>query len=383
MRCLLTASVFLFLGGASFAEANETDAILARTSDYCVIGVSDGRRLLVRKLVFGNSDGQKLRTDYGWPYPAGQRAIVYLSQTYDSIGASASRTIENGQVEVVNAANWPEAYRENPNYTASDLQTLPANLPDYILAVQQIAAQTRAKRLERAHAAFPSLLAPRSADSTTEYERATRLVNDIISDLHADDHATLQRMAQIIFARPESVGEWVRGEFAAAIAVRNFRPGFDAVRMVAFEDPPDAWSSAGAALSGLSRIGNAHDLDRMKAEVEAMLEAGRVRQVRYSLFRAMGGLTAHCYPEGSRKRDQWRKWFERICAHPTPEEEKMDGPSLAASSLHFIGNAETKALLQSLERDDPKCAEPSKGPSGTSTRGSRSCSKRHKRSANQ
>ena len=220
--------------------------------------------------------------------------------------------------------------------------------------MQQIAAQTRAERLERADRALQALVTRQFVDPMAEYERTGPLVNDTISDLHADDVATLQRMAQIILTRPDGVRAWVRGEFAAAIASRYFRPGFDAVRAVAFDDPPDDWSSAGAALSGLSRIGSARDMDRMKTEAEKIMTEGQYRQVRYSLFWAMGELAARCYPEGSRKRDQWRKWFERICAHPTPEEKKLDGPGMASMALHFIGNAETKALLQSLERSEPE-----------------------------
>jgi hypothetical protein len=262
--------------------------------------------------------------------------------------------IENDRVEVVNADDFGNFYRQNPNYTASDLQTVPSDLHDYILAVQQIAAQTRAERSERADRALQSLRTRQFVDPMAEYGRTRQLVNDTISDLHADDIATLQRMAQIILTRPAGVRAWARGEFAAAIAVQYFRPGFDAIRAVAFDDPPDDWSSAGAALGGLGRIGSARDLERMKAEAETIMAEGQYRQVRYSLFPAMGELAARCYPEGSRRRDQWRKWFERICAHPTSKEKKLDGPSIASMALHFIGNAETKALLQSLERNEPE-----------------------------
>ena len=354
MQPLGTAAILFCLAGSLLAETEPLDAYLARDSDYCVIGVGTKNGFVVRELLFGNAGWQQLRGDNGWRYPAGKRAIVYLSQSYDSIGARAARAIESDRIEVVNADDFWDFYRGNPNYSASDLQTVPSDLHGYILAVQQIAARTRAERLKHAERALQSLLTRQFVDPTAEYERTGPLVNDTISDLHADDVATLQRMVQIILTRPDGVRAWARGEFAAAIARHYFRPGFDAVRAVAFEDPPDDWSSAAAALGGLSRIGNARDLDRMKAEAEKIMAEGQYRQVRYSLFRAMGELAARCYPEGSRRRDQWRKWFERICAHPTPEEKKLDGPGMASMALHFIGNAETKALLQSLERNEPE-----------------------------
>ncbi|MBA3608951.1 MAG: hypothetical protein H0W43_10680 [Chthoniobacterales bacterium] len=91
MRGFLPTAIFLGLAGTVLAESESTDAILARTSDYCVIGVSDGKRLVVRELIFGNAGWQQLRSDYGWSLPAGQRSIVYLSQTYDSIGPCGRR----------------------------------------------------------------------------------------------------------------------------------------------------------------------------------------------------------------------------------------------------------------------------------------------------
>ncbi|MDQ3545379.1 MAG: hypothetical protein M3429_02495 [Verrucomicrobiota bacterium] len=351
MRGLVAATIFLCLGPAVLAET-ETDAILARTSDYCVIGVSTGKRLIVRELVFGNAGWQQLRTDGGWPYPAGRRSIVYLSQNYDSIGASAERQIQDGQVEVENAADAGDFYRTNSNYTPSDLQTLPRDLSAYIRAVQQIATTARAERLARADRAFQAMLIPQLLDRTAEFERINRLANGIVLALHADDLPTLQRMTRIILSRPENIRESVRGEFAVAIASNYFRPGFDAIREVAFENS-DTWSSEGAALTNLSRVGNTRDLERMRREAEAIIAAGQDRQVRYSLFWAMGELAARCYAEGSSKRAEWRKWFERMCARPTPQERKLDGPNLAASALHYIGNEETRALLESLQANDP------------------------------
>ncbi len=146
------------------------------------------------------------------------RSIVYLSQNYDSIGASAERRIQDGHVEVENAADAVDFYRTNSNYTPSDLQPLPRDLP---------------------------------------------------------------------------------------------------------------------------------------AEAEAIIAAGQYRQVRYSVFRAMGELAARCYAEDSSKRAEWRKWFERMCARPTAPERKLDGPNLAASALHYSGNEETRALLESLQANDP------------------------------
>ena len=349
MRGFLLAAIFLCLNGSILAET-ETDAILARTSDYCVIGVSTGKRLIVRELVFGNAGWQQLRTDGRWPYPAGQHSIVYLCQHYDSMGPCGQRQIQHGHVEVENAADYGDFYRTNSNYAPGDLQTLPSQLPAYILAVQQIAAKSRAERQEAAAQALQSILTPQSADRMAEFERITRLVSSVVQNLHADDIPTLQQMARLILRRPKVTRDSVRGEFAMAIASNYFRPGFDAVRDVAFENSESSWSSEGAALNNLSRIGNRHDLARMKTEAEAIIAAGQRREVLSHLLRAMGELARRCYPEDSAPRDQLRRWFERICVHPTREEEKVGAQGGASMGLHFIGNAETKALLESFQR---------------------------------
>ncbi len=349
MRGFLPAAIFLFLAGAVLAESESTDAILARTSDYCVIGVSDGKRLVVRELIFGNAGWQQLRSDYGWSLPAGQRSIVYLSQTYDSMGPCGRRQIENGQVEVVKAADWGDFYATNSNYTPSDLQTLPRELPAYIRAVQQIAARSRADRQEAAAQALQSMVTPQSTNRTAEYERINRLLSSVVQELHADDLPTLQQMARLILRRPKVIRDYVRGEFAVAIATNYFRPGFDAVRDVAFENS-ESWSSESAALRNLSRIGNRHDLARMKTEAEAIIAAGQRREVLFHLLRATGELARRCYPENSAPREELRRWLERICIQPTSEEEKVGAQGGASMALDFIGNAETKELLESFQR---------------------------------
>ena len=352
MRSLLSAAIFFALAGALLAESEATDAILARTSDYCVLGVSDGKRLIVRELIFGNAGWQQLRSDYQWPFPAGERSIVYLSQTYDSMGPHARRQIQDGQVEVVNATDWGDFYQTKSNYKPGDLQTLPSQLPSYIRAVQQIAASSRADRQERAAVALESMLTPQFSDRTAEYERINRLASSVVQELHADDIPTLQQMARLILRRPKVIRENVRGEFAVAIAKNYYRPGFDAVRDVAFENS-ETWSSEGAALSNLSRIGNRRDLARMKTEAEEIIAAGQRREVLSHLLRAMGELARRCHPEGSAARDQLRKWFERICVQPTRDEEKVGAQGGASMGLHFIGNAETKALLEAFQRAQP------------------------------
>lgn len=352
MRSLAAATIFLCLGGSAPAET-ETDAILARTSDYCVLGVSTGKRLIVRELVFGNAGWQQLRTDGRWPFPAGQHSIVYLCQHYDSMGPCGQRQIQHGQVEVENAGDYGDFYRTNSNYTLGNLQTLPSQLPAYILAVQQIAAKSRAERQEAAAQALQSMLTPQSTDHMAEFERITRLVSSVVQNLHADDIPTLQQMARLILRRPKVIRDNVRGEFAMAIASNYFRPGFDAVRDVAFENSESSWSSEGAALNNLSRIGNRHDLERMKVEAEGIIAAGQRREVLFHLLRAMGELARRCYPENSAPREQLRKWCERICAHPTSEEEKVGAQGGASMALHFIGNAETIALLESFQRAQP------------------------------
>ncbi|MBA3608950.1 MAG: hypothetical protein H0W43_10675 [Chthoniobacterales bacterium] len=260
-----------------------------------------------------------------------------------------SEAIENGQVEVVKAADWGDFYATNSNYTPSDLQTLPRELPAYIRAVQQIAARSRADRQEAAAQALQSMVTPQSTNRTAEYERINRLLSSVVQELHADDLPTLQQMARLILRRPKVIRDYVRGEFAVAIATNYFRPGFDAVRDVAFENS-ESWSSESAALRNLSRIGNRHDLARMKTEAEAIIAAGQRREVLFHLLRATGELARRCYPENSAPREELRRWLERICIQPTSEEEKVGAQGGASMALDFIGNAETKELLESFQR---------------------------------
>lgn len=295
-------------------------------------------------------------------------ALVYLSQNYDSIGATAERQIQDGQVEVENAADAGDFYRTNSNYTPSDLQTLPRDLPAYIRAVQQIVATARAERLARADRAFQAMLTPQLVDRTAEFERINRLANGIVLALHADDLPTLQRTTRIILSRPENIRESVRGEFAVAIASNYFRPGFDAIREVAFENS-DTWSSEGAALTNLSRVGNTRDLERMRREAEAIIAAGQYRQVRYSLFWAMGELAARCYAEGSSKRAEWRKWFEK-CAHvPLRKRESWVVPASPPVLCITSVTKRTRRCSSRSKLTIPRCAAHFPGPSGTSMRG--------------
>ena len=353
MRSLLSAAIFFALAGALLAESEATDAILARTSDYCVLGVSDGKRLIVRELIFGNAGWQQLRSDYRLALP-GRRALDRLSfadlRQHGRARSEANpgrpgRGRERGRFGRFLCQKFELHSRAICKRCRASCRPTFAPCNRSRPGLGQNGRKPRRRR-------FESMLTPQSTDRMAEYERINRLVSSVVQDLHADDIPTLQQMARLILRRPKVIRENVRGEFAVAIAQNYFRPGFDAVRDVAFENS-DAWSAEGAALGSLGRVGNRHDLERMKAEAEGIMAAGVNRQVRYSLFRAMGELAAHSYPEGSPKREELRKWFERMCAHPTPEERKMDGQNLAATALHFIGNAETKALLESLQRQDP------------------------------
>lgn len=185
-----------------------------------------------------------------------------------------------------------------------------------------------------------------------EFERINRLLSGLVQELHADDIPTLQQMARLILRRPKVIRENVRGEFAVAIATNYFRPGFDALREVAFENSV-SWSSEGAALNNLSRVGNRHDLARMKTEADAIIAAGKRREVLARLLRAMGELARRCYPENSAPRAELRSWFERMCVHPTAQEEKVGAQGGASMALQFIGNAETKEILESFQRTQP------------------------------
>jgi hypothetical protein len=216
-----------------------------------------------------------------------------------------------------------------------------------VIAVQKIAAKVRAARVERAEKMLRSIVNPESPIWNDEYPRINRLANEIVMALHADDSKTLQAMARFVIDHPEPIFSSVRGEFSAFLAAKYFGPGLDAVRAEAFRNAESTQFSEQAALEGLGRIGNERDLARLRAEAEQIVAARRYRLILNDLFVAMGQLTARCYPEGSQKRNEWRKWFEGLCVSPPDGELKGDCRAAALGALHFVGNAETKALLQS------------------------------------
>ncbi len=43
----------------------------------------------------------------------------------------------------------------------------------------------------------------------------------------------------------------------------------------------------------------------------------------------------------------------RESAHVPLRKKKLDGPNLTASALHYIGNEESRALLESLQPNEP------------------------------
>lgn len=347
-----TAAMALFcFCGSAFAEMETPDALLAREADYCVIANGTGNGLVVRWWIFGDARWQQLRADGHPKLARGKQVILYLSQNYDSIGSCALREIRGDEVEAVSSADWPPNFRASLPPEVANAEVLPKQLKDYVRAVQQIAAKARAERRKRSEETVASMLTRQSPDQVTEYQRINGLTNQILMNLHADDSETLAVMTRFVLEHPEPLFSHVRGQFAGSIAAKYFRPGFDAVRAEAFRNSAETWSSEQEALGGLSRIGDEPDLLKLRGEAEAIIAVGTHRQISGDLFRAMGELAARCFPSGSRKRDEWRKYFERFCASPTAREKEIGCQGMAAFALHYIGNAETKALLQSLKAD--------------------------------
>jgi hypothetical protein len=330
------------------------DALLARTADYCVIATATGDGLAVRWLVFGNAGWQQLRVDGNVRLPVGRRAILYLSQGDDNIGLRGLREIEGEDVRAVSTRDWPQDFRKFLRPEVANAEVLPTRLPDYILAVQEIAAKARAKRVGRARTALGAMGRGESKERQQEYERINALADAVVSELHADDHETLGKMAEIIRVQRDSFYNRVRGLFAGAIADKNFAPGFDAIRAEAFRDTRayDASFSEGDALHGLSRIGNKRDLVKMRAQIDSVVAAGVYSHLLHSRFHAIGRLVARLYPEGSVKRDEWRNWLERLCTNPTAQEKESGCHFHALRPLEAIGTKHTQTLLQSLKVHD-------------------------------
>ncbi|HEX8281580.1 MAG TPA: hypothetical protein VF551_09390, partial [Chthoniobacterales bacterium] len=193
-----------------------------------------------------------------------------------------------------------------------------------------------------------------ASERPEDYERINRSANQIALPLHADDTTTLALMAHLISERREPMFSRVRGIFSNLIATKYFKPGFDAVREEAFRNSGDYTGefAEGTALLALSRVGSARDLRRMRSQLEASIAKGGYSHLRSDLFTAIGQLVARLYPIGSASRDEWLRWLEGFCAHPTPQQKETDCPSLAARALGIAGTAESKALLQSLIRAD-------------------------------
>jgi hypothetical protein len=353
-RWIVTTAAIGALCRSAFAELESPDALLAREADYCVIASGTGDGLIVRWLVFGDAGWQQLRADHPPKLQRGKSAVLFLSQTYDSIGAIAVRPINRGEVETVSIQDWPASFRSTLPRELANSEVLPKTRRDYVIGVQTIAAKARAERVDRADKILRSIVNAESQNWTEEYQRINHLADIIVREVHSDDARTLQAMARFVVDHPAPLFSSVRGQFASRIAAKYFRPGFDAVRAEAFRNRGDTWFSEQAALEGLGRIGNERDLARLRAQSEQIITRGEYRLILGDLFVAMGQLSARCYPEGSQPREQWRKWFEGFCVSPPSGEIKEYCRGYALRALHFVGNAETKALLQSrIKPGDP------------------------------
>lgn len=272
--------VLLFLLAASGISARAeplvvpSDEDLLASADYCVVGtLTENLLLRVDIKVFGGVTAETLSLRQllnGKKYKPGMVCVVYLVQDGNEIHSRGVREVRKGQVITSDLIEKDWFSEVTKNKTPS-----PAELERYVAEVKKREEAVRTERHKDQDEALDKI-ASGQLYAAKNWNAVHDILNGVLYSVHADDTSTLARMDRFIQERPQPLDMHARNKFIGVIARKNYKGGFDSIRLEASRNSRGGqnWASERAAIHSLARMGAEGDIELLRKIILVQGERG-------------------------------------------------------------------------------------------------------------